>query len=104
MIRLLVSRKLLVIERRFRADGSCTSNGYRLAMDHPVNLTGEGVKLTGRVFTHEQGACSPVTPPLVNGEQETTTEPCSLSNTTTTTGVCRWRGCADEASASWWWS
>jgi hypothetical protein len=75
MIRLLVSRKLLVIERRFRADGSCTSNGYRLAMDHPVNLTGEGVKMTGRVFTHDQGACSPVPPPLVNGEQETTTGP-----------------------------
>ena len=80
MIRLLASRKLLVIERRFRADGSCTSNGYRLAMDHPVNLTGEGVKMTGRVFTHEQGACSPVTPPLVNGEQETTTEPVSYQS------------------------
>lgn len=77
MIRLLVSRNLLAIERRFRADGSCTSNGYRLAMDHPVNLTGEGAKLTGRVFTDEQGDCSPVIPPLVNGEQVTTTELCS---------------------------
>ena len=46
-------------------------------MGDPVNLTGGVVKLTGRVFTDEQGGWSPVTPPLVNGDQVTTTEPCS---------------------------
>jgi hypothetical protein len=75
LIKMLASRKLLTIVPRFRGDGSRTSNGYQLEMDPPVTLTGEGAEMTGRVFTHEQGACSAATPPLVNGEQETTTEP-----------------------------
>lgn len=77
MIRLLITRNLVTVERRFHRDGSSTSNLYRLAMGDPANLTGGVVKLTGRVFTDEQGECSPVTPPLVTGEQVTTTEPCS---------------------------
>ena len=42
MIRLLISRNLIAVERRFRGDGSSTSNRYRLAREAPANLTGGG--------------------------------------------------------------
>lgn len=67
MIRLLVSRNLITIERRFNENGSCRSNGYRLAIDHPVNLTGRSVSVTG-------GTVSTVTGSGVTHDRETTTE------------------------------
>ncbi len=79
MITLIVTSKLMTIERRFNGNGSCTSNGYRLAIpDYPVNLTGRVVKL-------DRGRGSPVTPPLVTGDQVTTTEPLLYPKTTTST-------------------
>jgi hypothetical protein len=67
----LVARELVAIERRFNQNGSCSSNGYRLAIgDHPV-------KLKGYPFSAEQGACSPASTPLITGEQVTTTDPSS---------------------------
>jgi hypothetical protein len=79
MITLLVAAKLITIERRFNGNGSCTSNGYQLAIrDYPVNLTGRVVKL-------DRGRGSAVTPPLVTGDQVTTTELVLYPKTTTST-------------------
>lgn len=75
MIKLLASRKLLTIKRRFHKNGSCSSNAYLLAVGDPVNVKGRVVSLTGRMSAAGQEACSSVTSPPVNGEQETTTEP-----------------------------
>src|SRR4051812_1435860 len=69
MIRSLVSRDLITIERRFNKNGSCRSNGYRLAIaDHPVKLAGRGVTLTG-------GVVSPTTGAGVTCDRVTTTKP-----------------------------
>ena len=79
MITLLVAAKLITIERRFNGNGSCTSNGYRLAIpDYPVNLTGRVVKL-------DRGRGSLVTPPMVTSDHVTTTEPVLYPKTTTST-------------------
>ena len=80
MIALLVARRLVTIERRFNSNGSCTSNGYRLAIaNHPVKLTGQVVKVA-------RGKWSPAaTHPLDTGDRVTTTEPCVYPTTTTTT-------------------
>lgn len=48
MIKVLVARKLVTIERRFNQDGSCRSNGYWLAIDHVAKPTALGVDLAGR--------------------------------------------------------
>ncbi len=68
MLKVLVSRELIAIERRFNTNGSCRSNGYRLAIgDHPVNLTGWGVTVAG-------GTVSAVTGGGVAHDRVTTTE------------------------------
>src|SRR5687768_16265112 len=68
MVNVLAHRKLIAIERRFSDNGSCQSNGYRLAVDDPpVKLTGRGVALT-------RGVVSLVTGGGVTGDRLTTTE------------------------------
>lgn len=71
MIKLLASRGFVTVERRFNKNGSCRSNGYRLAIcDDAVKLTGRGVSMTG-------GKESPVKGHGVARDRETTTEPIS---------------------------
>jgi hypothetical protein len=75
MIKRLVLRQLVTIERRVNANGSCASNGYRLAIDPAVNLTGWGIKLTGGMVSAVAGeVVSAVKGGGVTGDRETTTE------------------------------
>lgn len=39
VIQLLIKRKLLTVEQRYRSDGSCSSNAYQLAFDGGDNLS-----------------------------------------------------------------
>ena len=45
-LKLLIEHELIAIEQRYRSDGSCSSNLYRLRLERCEKLSGEGDRLS----------------------------------------------------------